>query len=192
MYSAPEGSGLAFQGWNVEGMTQYGLQQPGQTFSATENSYWIEAKYTQSWRSIARLIAKAPQNQETVINLRNDITATDFDTALMVGKGSKVVINLNGHTINRNTASQNSDFGRGSAIICQGSLTVNGPGTITGGSAVRGGGINVRSGDVTLKDVKIENNCASMYGGGIACRTLVSRAALRRKRPLPRITFCGM
>ena len=42
----------------------------------------------------------------------------------------------------------------------------------------RGGGINVRSGDVTLKDVKIENNCASMYGGGIACRTLVSRAAL--------------
>ena len=28
--------------------------------------------------------------------------------------------------------------------------------------------------------------------GLIACRKLVSRAALRQQRPLPRITFCGM
>jgi hypothetical protein len=138
----------------------------------------------QPWKYADRLPA-----QEGSYYLLGDVT---LEAEAWSWNGGTLNLNLNGHTINRNTASQNSDFGRGSAIICQGSLTVNGPGTITGGSAVRGGGINVRSGDVTLKDVKIENNCASMYGGGIACRTLVSRAALRRKRPLPRITSCGM
>ena len=47
-----------------------------------------------------------------------------------------------------------------------------------------------RNGAPARKQAKCTSGCRKMVEVLIACRTLVSRAALRRKRPLPRIDFC--
>ena len=163
MYSAPKGSGLAFEGWQVDDSSY--IHQPGTAIGVNASTVSVTAKYTQTWHSIAKLMYEAPEGQTTTVTLRNDITATDLDKALFVGAGKNIVINLNGHTINRN-ATTTTDVVGGSAIVSKGNLTINGPGKITGGNAAYGGGINMYSGNVTLNNVTIEKNSAA-HGGGV-------------------------
>lgn len=172
----------------------HGLQQPGTTIRATGTSVTVTATYAQTWRSIAQLINGARRGETTTITLKNDIKATNLDTALSIAKDKNIVIKLNGHTINRNdstSSSVGSKSNKGSAIINAGNLTINGPGTITGGSAVEGGGINVSSGSVTLKDVTIRDNYASRAGGGVYVARASARlplTALRASRTTTAVT----
>lgn len=90
------------------------------------------------------------------------------DDYLHVPSDKTVVLNLNGQTLNRNLSSATND---GCVIYNQGTLTINGSGTIRGGhnsdlTSIKGGGI-CNTGTLTITGGTISNNTTAQYGGGI-------------------------
>ena len=106
------------------------------------------------------------------INLMYDYTADDTDEALQVGDNVSVVLNLNGHTINRNLATP-KDYGYVINVSKTGSLviednSVNADGIITGGKNNKQGGGIYCDGRLTLKSGNITGNQSkNSTGGGI-------------------------
>lgn len=100
------------------------------------------------------------------ITLYNDLTDVSNVGALVVN--GTVVLDLNGHTLNRNRTAEETDgcvFKVGSGA----NLTIIN-GTITGGwTSTSGGGICSEGGDLTLNGVVVVNNKCHELGGGINC-----------------------
>ena len=100
------------------------------------------------------------------ITLYNDLTDVSNVGALVVN--GTVVLDLNGHTLNRNRTAEETDgcvFKVGSGA----SLTIIN-GTITGGwNSGSGGGICSEGGNLTLNGVVVVNNKCHELGGGINC-----------------------
>ena len=106
-------------------------------------------------------------NNGGVIKLTTDVTAAPADAALTVPAGKTVVIDLNGHTLNRalTTATAN-----GSVIINNGTLAIMdnaGNGKITGGNTRNIGGGVLNNGAFTLYGGEITGNNATDAGGGV-------------------------
>lgn len=107
---------------------------------------------------------------DSTITLNADITATTDDTFLMVPAGATVTLDLNGYTLNRGLTEATAD---GYVIQVQGSLTVQGTGTITGGNnsnaySTNGGGavfVNA-NGSFTLNSGTLSGNNA-VRGGAV-------------------------
>lgn len=112
------------------------------------------------------VLKKALEADGATITLYNDLTDVSNDGALVVN--GTVVLDLNGHTLNRNRAAEETDgcvFKVGSGA----NLTIIN-GTITGGwTSTSGGGICSEGGDLTLNDVVVVNNKCHALGGGINC-----------------------
>ena len=112
------------------------------------------------------------------IALSADITAGSKDDRIKVNNGKTVIIDLFGHTLNRNRSSSDSD-GHVIQVMSGGNLTLadtRGGGKITGGYANNGGGINVSEGGIcTITGGTITGNKASIDGGGICVKgTLIA------------------
>ncbi len=78
--------------------------------------------------------------------LMDDYTAGADDAALVIPADSTVILDLNGHTLNRNLTSEEEN---GSVIINNGRLTITGEGKITGGAIVNYGTLTISSGTIS-------------------------------------------
>lgn len=112
---------------------------------------------------------QAQFNQGNHIKLANDVTAASSDYRLSIPSSQKVVLDLNGHKIDRNLSSP-TDWGsvfevRGTLTVCDNST--NHTGVITGGNNTGdGGAFYLTGGTLTLQGGNITGNHAN-NGGGI-------------------------
>ena len=100
-------------------------------------------------------------NAGGMIKLTADVIAAE-DAALTIPADKTVVLDLNGHTINRGLNSAAAD---GSVIINNGTLAIMGGGVITGGKTTGNGGGILNKGILTLYDATITGNAAAIGGG---------------------------
>ena len=107
---------------------------------------------------------QAAMNQGGVIKLADDVIAENTDVALTIPEGKTVVLELNGHAINRNLTSA---VANGSVIINNGTLAITGEGIITGGNTTGNGGGIVNNGAFTMYSGEITGNKAAGQGGGV-------------------------
>ena len=84
------------------------------------------------------------------------------DGALYIPSGKTVILDLNGKTLNRN---QKVDVDGGCVIYNDGTLTIKGTGTITGGRNTQDGGGIVNNGTLTIQNGTITGNRANKGGG---------------------------
>ena len=98
-----------------------------------------------SYDTIAAALAAAKKGD--TISLNADLTEN-----VTITKG--VTLDLGGHTLT----------GNGGSVITSKVTSIVRNGTITGGNATKGGGINVQSGSITVKDVTLTGNTATGSG----------------------------
>lgn len=132
------------------------------------------ASSTSDW---AQLQAKFTQGGN--ITLDKNYTAGSEETCLIVPKNTDVVLDLNGHTIDRGLSNSTEAVQDGCVIKVAGDwdglaeLTINDSSTtktgkITGGNNQdNGGGISVKFGTVTINEGSICGNHSAMEGGAI-------------------------
>ena len=129
-----------------------------------------------TWAELKEALAAVPLNNEnTLITLAADITAGSM---IEIKPGMNVSLHLDGYTLSRDINSQDADghviiVKSGAVLDIYGSSAERGWGTITGGFANNGGGINNKGIlDVAYVDI-INNNTGdtaaddSTHGGGI-------------------------
>lgn len=126
-----------------------------------------EAELITCWNYLKRQLAADGVSSITLASGTYSSTGTS-DDYLHVPSGKTVVLNLNGQTLNRNLSSATND---GCVIYNQGTLTINGSGTIRGGhnsdlTSIKGGGI-CNTGTLIIAGGTISNNRTAQYGGGI-------------------------
>lgn len=126
-----------------------------------------EAELITCWNYLKRQLAADGVSSITLASGTYSSTGTS-DDYLHVPSDKTVVLNLNGQTLNRNLSSATND---GCVIYNQGTLTINGSGTIRGGhnsdlTSIKGGGI-CNTGTLTITGGTISNNTTAQYGGGI-------------------------
>jgi hypothetical protein len=109
---------------------------------------------------------QAAMNNGGVVKLAADVIAESTDAALTVPEGKTVVLELNGHTINRNLTEATAN---GSVIINNGTLAITDTegGKIIGGNTTGNGGGILNNGTLTLYDGEITSNTAAGQGGGV-------------------------
>ena len=109
---------------------------------------------------------QAAMNNGGVVKLAADVIAESTDAALTVPEGKTVVLELNGHTINRNLTEAAAN---GSVIINNGTLAITDTegGKIIGGNTTGNGGGILNNGTLTLYDGEITSNTAAGQGGGV-------------------------
>ena len=121
-----------------------------------------------TWSALQEALDHAPKGE--CVTLTHDLTAGPPDDVLVIAAGSNAVLDLNGHTLNRNLirGSQQSPV---LSIESGGVLTVRdsgeAPGVLTGGYYQNGGGI-VNHGTLILEGGRITGNTAVQSGGGVA------------------------
>ena len=127
----------------------------------------LEAALMCPWQELQSRISYQPAGNDgvTSIQLAANVTAHSDDAALNVPTGRNVAIDLNGCTIDRNLTSAQAN---GSVITVNGTLTVTGSGTITGGyNSGDGGGVVVDGGQFILTDsASVSGNTTSSSTGG--------------------------
>ena len=106
-----------------------------------------------------------------IIRLSNDVTATETDSALTFSDvGDDVILDLNGHTINRNLSAAAAADNGNVLTVESGTLILSdseGGGSITGGNnTASGGGVVVNDGKL-FADVGITGNKSQYDGGGV-------------------------
>ena len=118
---------------------------------ANANTNWTDLKTVMALGGYIRLDANCTDGTK------------DQNSYLEVPSGKTVTLNLNGKIINRGlTSATNNGF----VIKNEGTLTINGSGTITGGNNTSHGGGIYSSSNLTINGGSITENSAT-YGGGI-------------------------
>ena len=121
-----------------------------------------------TWSALQEALDHAPKGE--CVTLTHDLTAGPSDDVLVIAAGRNAVLDLNGHTLNRNLirGGQQSPV---LSIESGGVLTVRdsgeAPGVLTGGYYQNGGGI-VNHGTLILEGGRITGNMAVQSGGGVA------------------------
>ena len=107
---------------------------------------------------------KAAMEHGGVIKLAQDFVAEESDEALIVPEGKTVVLELNGHTLNR---ALTAPVENGSVIINNGTLAIMGNenSKIMGGNTTGNGGGILNNGTLTLYGGEITGNYASAGAG---------------------------
>ena len=137
------------------------IYMPRPAFAAADGDNW-------SW--LQEQINNADPGD--VIELPDDVINLNKGDRIQVKKGKDVTIDLKGHTLDRNRTSNDSDghvieVFEGSTLTIKDSSTEK-TGTITGGYANRGGGINIHENAVcVIEGGTITGNNADVDGGGI-------------------------
>ncbi|MBQ6122599.1 MAG: hypothetical protein IJI59_12780 [Clostridia bacterium] len=123
----------------------------------------------ESWSALQNAIDSAASG-DTIV-LTGDLTAGASDTALVIPDGLEITLDLNGFTLDRNLERRIDVDGAAIRLLSGAMLTVMDSGTaptgtITGGYATHGGGIN-NNGTLILKGGRVSGNTASTAGGGV-------------------------
>ena len=138
-----------------------------------------EAMLTRGWKDLQAQINVAADSGDHAVVLDKDYTAGADDKSLAIPEGKTVIIDLNGHQLDRRLTAQASNDPltamSGSVLVaCEGStLTIcdnsdKGDGKITGGWGWNGGGVLVSANAVlTLEGGAICDNNATYDGGGV-------------------------
>ncbi len=113
------------------------------------------------WASLQNAFA-----QGGVIKLAADVADLNSEGALVVPEGKTVMLELNGHIINRGLTNEDAEI-NGSVIINNGTLAIMGEGQITGGKTTGKGGGVYNNGTFTLYGGEITGNHADEIGGGV-------------------------
>ncbi len=107
-------------------------------------------------------------NRDKVIRLANDITADEDDDCLLLENGRNVIVDLNGHALDRHLDDDDDD-GHVFWITGGSTLTIKdtaGTGRVTGGYAEHGGAINIQEGSTcNVEGGTFTGNRASEEGG---------------------------
>lgn len=122
-------------------------------------------KLKSCWSLLDRQIAEETSGN---ITLTKDYEAVTTDTYLSVPNSQNITIDLNGHTLNRNTSAK----AYGCVIMNLGELTITDTstghsGTIRGGNNTNGGGGIHNEGTLHFNGGTIRNNASGHSGGGI-------------------------
>ena len=147
---------------------------------------------------VANEFTVSDESDVRTIKLLADFTATDSDSALLVPANKKVILDLNGHTLDRGLSNGNA-IKYGNVIKVKGELTIDDTsddkdGLITGANCMRygdpytdkdllsyGGGIYVYAGEGNAKLIlnggTISGNNTSHFGGGIYALSLPNHTA---------------
>lgn len=123
-------------------------------------------KLKSCWSLLDKQIAE--KTSGNTITLTKDYEAVTTDTYLSVPNSQKITIDLNGHTLNRNTTAKAD----GCVIRNLGELTITDTstghsGTIRGGNNTNGGGGIHNEGTLNFNGGTISNNASGHSGGGI-------------------------
>ena len=131
------------------------------------------------WPRLQKLIndtaKKISDGEEApVLTIDRDWKAAGSDTMLTIPENKALIIDLNGHTIDRNRSSEDKDghvimVSSGSMLTIRDSSSAL-SGLLTGGYGTNGGGINVQSGAFLSVESGIIKGNKAVYGGGINCR----------------------
>ena len=149
-------------------------------YAATVNKDKI-VELTSGWKALKAEIESA-KNGDTIV-LYKDYAAEKSDDRIKIDEGKNITVDLNGHMINRNRSSEDKD---GHVFEVLGTLTIKDSrgaispdgssvpddslktGTITGGWAENGGGINIAdTGTLNFEGGQVSENRAKEDGGGI-------------------------
>lgn len=168
-----------------EGNYRVTITGVGNGFEGTKFYVFSLISEDKKWVKVRKLVKDAASGG--TINLPNDFIGTASDTVIEINKN--LTINLNGHKIDRNLV-ESQNYGQVLRIAAGCTVTINGPGTITGGysravndsdgqdSKNDAGGI-YNMGNLTLNNVNVEynrckkktdnpnNKAATARGGGI-------------------------
>ena len=121
-----------------------------------------------SWSALQAAIDRAGAGE--VIALTEDLTALEGDVTLTVPAGKRLVLDLNGHTLDRNRKVRDKNSGSVITVEAGAMLTLRdsvGTGVVTGGSHDNGGGI-LNRGTLIMEGGRITGNAALHDGGGLA------------------------
>ena len=153
------------------------------TFTMPDTIVTITAVFDMTWATLQAYLDDIGSGNAGSIQLLKDVTAGVDDEFLRIGSGTDVILDLNGHILDRNCSQPTT---RGSCICVSGKLTVRDSnptaehagttikgGIITGGNAGQsgseqeGGGILVaENAECILESGTIAGNTA-LYGGGV-------------------------
>ena len=121
-----------------------------------------------SWSALQAAIDRAGAGE--VIALTEDLTALEGDVTLTVPAGKRLVLDLNGHTLDRNRKVRDKNSGSVITVEAGAMLTLRdsvGTGVVTGGSHDNGGGI-LNRGTLIMEGGCVTGNTALYSGGGVA------------------------
>ena len=147
--------------------------------SSNEIKAWTDV-HVSDWKGLKNAIKEA--KKQTAIYLNEDIVSSGDSDDRIVIDGKELVIDLNGHNINRNRKKSATNGHaieiKGDAIVTIRNWAENTTSIISGGYATNGGAINIHEGSfLTLDKIVFEKNYASKDGGAIYNRgelTMVS------------------
>lgn len=100
-------------------------------------------------------------NAGGIVDLNRDITAAQDESALVVPEGKEVILRLNGHTLNRGLSEAKEN---GNIITNNGTLTIEGNGTLTGAYNTGSGGAITNNRTLTIKGGTFTGNTAKEAG----------------------------
>ena len=121
-----------------------------------------------SWSALQAAIDRGGAGE--VIALTEDLTALEGDVTINIPAGKRLVLDLNGHTLDRNRKVRDQNSGSAITVEAGAVLTLRdsvGTGVITGGSHDNGGGI-LNRGTLIMEGGRITGNAALHDGGGLA------------------------
>lgn len=121
-----------------------------------------------SWSALQAAIDRAGAGE--VIALTEDLTALEGDVTLNIPAGKRLVLDLNGYTLDRNRKVRDKNSGSVITVEAGAMLTLRdsvGTGVVTGGSHDNGGGI-LNRGTLIMEGGRITGNAALHDGGGLA------------------------
>ena len=128
-----------------------------------------------NWSSLKNAVKNASKNEKIIID--QDIITDELDNRVVSDKKT-ITVDLNGHSIKKQEGT--SYYKNGHIFEIQGNSNFTlidsvGGGSLENGCAKNGGALNIHDGSkVTIKNVRFENNRASVDGGAIYNRgTLV-------------------
>jgi hypothetical protein len=169
-WSAVNYSGNCY--WNCS--VTIGSNEPVTTDIATNDGDKAGAVGPNTWTALQTVLSNASTdaNNPTVITLTNNITATGSDTYLEIPYGHHVILDLNGHTIDRALTEATSN-GFVIKVNENSTLTIRdsaGGGTITGGWIDYGTAscISFQGKTLRLEGGTISGNRSNHYGGAIS------------------------
>ena len=105
-------------------------------------------------------------------NYTTAINKTSSSGSIVVPNGANIVLDLNGHTIDRGLGTATAAVANAHCIFVQGTLEITDTsagrnGKITGGYTDRGAGISVANGNLTISAGQITGNKVTNQGGGV-------------------------
>ena len=155
--------GQVFMGWMI-GDVLYGPRDSVVIDAPTT----AVAQWKTTWASLQEFFDNEAGSEE-VVELVNDIVATELDGPLTIPTGKNIELRTNGYTINRNLSEPTH---KGCVIRVEGELYLRGSGIVTGGNnstseSFGGGGISVAKGaKLTMRNATVTGNVA-ICGAGV-------------------------